>query len=43
MRKAPLGNLKAALGCGIVFILFSGILLCLLVIVAMKIVRMDAD
>ena len=67
MKKAPLGSLKAALGCGIVFILFSGILgivlsffsddpslaslirkrcitgiaLCILIIVALKVVRMD--
>jgi hypothetical protein len=69
MKKAPLGSLKAALGCGIVFIFFSGILgivlsffsedpvlaslirkrcitgivLCFLVIVALKIIRMDTD
>jgi hypothetical protein len=69
MKRAPLGSLKAALGCGIVFIIFSGIVgivlsffsddpalasmirkrcitgivLCILVIVAVKIVRIDAD
>ncbi len=69
MKKAPLGSLKAALGCGIVFIIFSGILgivlsffsddpalaslirkrcitgivVCILIIVALKIVRMDED
>lgn len=26
IKKAPLGRVKAALGCGIVFIIFSGIL-----------------